>query len=67
MYLLEDGLFRHAADIGASAELVAFNRAHPIAPTRAIPLMTANVQSNSISSAYEKCVRRSSKTSSGTL
>jgi adenylate cyclase len=35
VYLLEGGLFRHAADVGASAALVAYNRAHPIAPTRA--------------------------------
>ena len=35
VYLLEDGLYQHAADVGAPAELVAYNRAHPIAPTRA--------------------------------
>ena len=35
VYLLEDGLFRHVADVGASPEVVAFNRANPIAPTRA--------------------------------
>lgn len=35
MYLLEDGLYRHVADVKARPEIVAFNRAHPIAPGRA--------------------------------
>jgi class 3 adenylate cyclase len=36
IYLLgEDGRFHHAADIGANEGVVAFNRAHPITPTRA--------------------------------
>ena len=36
IYLLgDDGLYRHAADIGAPAAVVAFNLAHPITPTRA--------------------------------
>jgi class 3 adenylate cyclase len=36
IYLLgEDGLYRHAADIGAPEAVVAFNLAHPITPTRA--------------------------------
>src|ERR1700680_1646152 len=34
IYLLDDGYYHHAADVGASAEIVAFNRAHPIRPTR---------------------------------
>ena len=34
IYLLDDGSYHHAADVGASAEIVAFNRAHPIRPTR---------------------------------
>jgi class 3 adenylate cyclase len=35
VYLLEgDGLYHHVADAGAPAELVAFNRANPIAPGR---------------------------------
>jgi class 3 adenylate cyclase len=36
IYLLEDdGQYHHAADIGAPEAVVAFNREHPIAPTRA--------------------------------
>ncbi|HXX60929.1 MAG TPA: adenylate/guanylate cyclase domain-containing protein [Candidatus Sulfotelmatobacter sp.] len=36
VYLLgEDGRYRHAADIGAPREVVEFNIAHPITPTRA--------------------------------
>ena len=36
VYLLgDDGQYRHAADIGAPPEVVAFNIAHPITPTRA--------------------------------
>lgn len=35
VYLRDDGLFRHAADVGAPPDVVAFNRSHPILPTRA--------------------------------
>jgi adenylate cyclase len=36
IYLLrEDGRLHHAADIGAPEGVIAFNRAHPITPTRA--------------------------------
>src|SRR5689334_18974924 len=34
LYLLEDGLFWHVADVKAPPEVVAFNIAHPIAPGR---------------------------------
>ena len=36
VYLLEDdGRYHHVADVGAPPEVVAFNRAHPIVPSRA--------------------------------
>jgi adenylate cyclase len=34
IYLLEDGWYHHAADVGATPEMAAFNREHPIRPTR---------------------------------
>jgi class 3 adenylate cyclase len=34
IYLLGEGSYHHAADVGASPEIVAFNREHPIRPTR---------------------------------
>ncbi len=35
IYLLDDDRYRHVADVGAPPEVVAFNLAHPITPTRA--------------------------------
>lgn len=34
IYLNDEGVFRHVADVGATAEVVAFNRANPIRPGR---------------------------------
>ena len=34
IYLLADGSYHHAADVGATPDIVAFNREHPIRPTR---------------------------------
>ncbi len=34
IYLNDEGVFRHAADVGATSEVVAFNRANPIHPGR---------------------------------
>lgn len=34
IYLNDGGVFRHAADVGATSEVVAFNRANPIHPGR---------------------------------
>jgi two-component system, NtrC family, sensor kinase len=34
IYLLENGSYHHAAAVGATPEMVAFNREHPIRPTR---------------------------------
>lgn len=34
IYLNDEGVYRHAADVGATPEVVAFNQANPIHPTR---------------------------------
>ncbi len=34
IYLYDEGMFRHVADVGATPEVVAFNRANPIQPGR---------------------------------